>query len=130
MAALESESSGGSASRIRRELGLLVSYRESGVVLSFVLIFGVMVIVSPTFRQPYNLTIILEQMSTVAVMAMGQTLVIISGAFDLSQGPVAGLVAMVTGLAWSSWGMPAPLAIVCGLLTGVACGTANGILAA
>jgi ribose transport system permease protein len=129
MAVLQSKSTG-SVSRVRRELGLLASYRESGVILSFIVIFGVMVIVSPTFRQPYNLTIILEQMSTVAVMAMGQTLVIISGAFDLSQGPVAGLVAMVTGLAWSSAGLSAILAIVCGLATGVACGTANGILAA
>jgi len=129
MTTLESASTGG-VSRLRHELGLLAGYRESGVFLSFVVIFGVMMIVSPTFRQPYNLTIILEQMSTVAVMAMGQTLVIISGAFDLSQGPVAGLVAMVTGLAWSSAGMPAPLAIVCGLCVGIACGTANGILAA
>jgi ribose transport system permease protein len=92
-------------------------------------IFGVMLVISPTFRQSYNLTIILKQMSVVAIMAMGQTLVIISGAFDLSQGPVAGLVAMLTGLAWSSAGLPAPLAIVAGLAAGLGCGISNGILA-
>jgi ribose/xylose/arabinose/galactoside ABC-type transport system permease subunit len=116
--------------RLPEQIRLIASYRESGVLLAFLVIFGVMMIVSPTFRQPYNLETIFLQMSVVAIMAMGQTLVIISGAFDLSQGPVAGLVAMMTGLAWSSHGAPVWLAILAGLAVGLGCGIANGILAA
>lgn len=49
--------------------------RESGVLLALVLIFVVMCLVSPAFWTPFNLTIILKQISVVAIVAMGQTLV-------------------------------------------------------
>ncbi|HEY2598935.1 MAG TPA: ABC transporter permease [Candidatus Dormibacteraeota bacterium] len=108
----------------------VLSYRESGVLVALVAITGAMFVISPTFRDPYNLTIILIQMSVIAIMAMGQTLVIISGAFDLSQGPVSGLVAMVTGMMWSIFGADPAVAITAGIATGAACGLANGVLAA
>lgn len=106
------------------------AFRESGVLLALVVFFILMWTISPIFRTPYNLTTILKQISVTSIVAMGQTLVIISGAFDLSQGPVAGLAAMLTAIAWERWGWDPALAVCLGLGIGIACGLTNGILAA
>ena len=73
----------------RTRIRELLSYRESGVFLALVIFFVVMYTVSPIFRSPFNLTTILRQISVTSIMAMGQTLVIVSGSFDLSQASIA-----------------------------------------
>ena len=113
-----------------RRLKEAFAFSEAGVLAALILFFTVMYLLSPAFRTQYNMTSILKQISTTATIAMGQTLVIISGAFDLSQGPVAGLAAMLTAISWQHWGLPVPLAICFGLGVGIACGLANGLLAA
>jgi len=108
----------------------LLAHRESGILIAFVLVFTVMSIISPSFRTPFNLTVLAKQMAVVTIMANGQTLVIISGAFDLSQSAVAGLTAMVAGVLWFNAGLDPVLAMILALLTGAAAGATNGILAA
>lgn len=108
----------------------MFAFRESGVLIALVTFSVVMTIVSPPFRTQYNVTSILKQISVTAIVAMGQTLVIISGAFDLSQGAVAGLAAMISALAAQAWGFSPLMAIILGLGVGTTCGLANGILAA
>jgi ribose transport system permease protein len=93
-------------------------------------IFVALLFISPIFGSPYNLTIVTEQMATIAIMATGQTLVIISGAFDVSQAAVTGLTAMVTTLMAVNVGLNPFLAIGIGLGTGALAGAVNGILAA
>ena len=108
----------------------IFSANESGVFVALTVFFFVMVAVSPAFRTPYNLTVILKQISVASILGMGQTLVIISGAFDLSQGAIAGLASMVSAIAWQRWGFSPILAISLGLLIGISCGYFNGMLAA
>ncbi len=103
---------------------------ESGVFLAMAVFFIVMAIISPAFRTPYNISVILKQISVASILGMGQTLVIISGAFDLSQGSIAGLGSMVAAIAAKHWGVDPILAICLGLLVGVLCGYLNGVLAA
>jgi ribose transport system permease protein len=105
-------------------------YRESGILIALVVIFAVMLIISPSFRSPFNLTVVTEQMATIAIMATGQTLVIISGAFDVSQAAVTALSAMVTGLMCANAGLNPIFAIIIGLGTGSLAGAINGVLAA
>ena len=111
-------------------LSRLIRSRESGVFLALVLFATFMLATAPQFSTEYNASIILKQMSVVAVIAMGQTLVMIVGAFDLSQASVAGLVAMTTALMWQDLGVPALLAVGGGLALGAAIGAGNGVLAA
>ncbi len=108
----------------------VLNYRESGIFIALVVIFTVMCIISPSFRTKFNLTVVTEQMATVAIMATGQTLVIISAAFDVSQAAICGLAAMTTGLLWAKGGLNPILAIVIGLATGATAGVLNGVLAA
>ena len=114
----------------RTRIRELLSYRESGVFLALVIFFVVMYTVSPIFRSPFNLTTILRQISVTSIMAMGQTLVIVSGSFDLSQASIAGLAAMVTARLWKIYGLSPPFAIAGGLGVGILCGFLNGMLAA
>ncbi len=108
----------------------LTAHRESGVLLALIVFFTLMYVISPVFRKPYNLMSILRQISVTGIIAMGQTLVIISGAFDLSQGPVAALSGMSVALVWSKLGWSPVPALFVGVCVGTACGFLNGVLAA
>jgi ribose transport system permease protein len=118
------------SSRLQDLMRTLVSQREFGVFVALVVFFSVMYVISPTFRLPYNLKSILKQISVTGIVAMGQTLVVISGAFDLSAGPVAALVGMITGIAWHRWGFHPVAAMGLGLALGAVSGWLNGVLAA
>ncbi len=126
MAMIEASAANKIASRLRQAFAI----RESGVFLALVVFFVAAAILAPPFRTPFNLTIILRQITVATVVGTGQTLIIISGAFDLSQGSVAGLAAMLMAISWKQWGFLPGVAIGFGLSVGVMCGFANGVLAA
>ncbi|MBN1266426.1 MAG: ABC transporter permease [Anaerolineales bacterium] len=115
---------------LERSFRSFINASESGVFLAMSAFFIIMAVISPSFRSPYNITVILKQISVASILGMGQTLVIISGAFDLSQGSIAGLGSMIAAIAWQHWGLD-PIAAICvGLLVGISCGFLNGVLAA
>lgn len=106
------------------------SKRESGVALALIVFGALMFLGAPAFRTEYNATIILKQMTVVAILAMGQTLVMIVGAFDLSQAAICAFSAMAMSLFWQDFGFDPVAAVIAGLLVGLGCGIANGVLAA
>jgi len=59
-------------------------------------------------------------------MALGMTLIIITGGIDLSVGSNLALVSVAVGFSYAS-GLPLPLAIVFGLVVGLAAGLFNGL---
>jgi ribose transport system permease protein len=106
-----------------------IRFRDAGTLLGLLLIGLVFALKSDVFLTQPNLINILQQSSINACIALGMTLVIISGGIDLSVGPVAALSA-VLGAAMLVAGVPVPLAIAGALATGVACGFVNGALIA
>ena len=88
----------------------------------------ILAIISPEFRQTNNLQQVALRTSVIAIMAIGQVMVILTAGIDLSVGSVAALSAVVTGLLMTETGIPVPLAILAGCATGLACGTINGLL--
>ncbi len=104
-------------------------FRDAGTLLGLLLIGAVFASQSATFLTGPNLINILQQSSINACIALGMTLVIISGGIDLSVGPVAALSA-VLGAAMLVGGVPVPLAILGALGVGVVCGLFNGALIA
>lgn len=88
-----------------------------------------MTFVSDRFLTWENLGNIGRQVSINAIIATGMTLVIITGGIDLSVGAVMTL-AMTFGAGAMLAGVAVPLAIALALLTGIACGAANGALIA
>ncbi len=106
-----------------------IRFRDAGTLLGLILISIVFALQSDVFLTQPNLINILQQSSINACIALGMTLVIISGGIDLSVGPIAALSA-VLGAAMLVAGVPIPLAILGALATGVACGFVNGALIA
>jgi fructose transport system permease protein len=75
-----------------------------------------------------NFSLILQQVAVVGVIAIGQTLVILTAGIDLSCGMVMALGGIVMTKFAVELGMPAPLAILCGIGVTTLFGLANGLL--
>ena len=104
----------------------------SGALLA-ILILSVaieMVTSGKPFFHPTNLMTILNNSAAIGVVAGGMTLVILAAGIDLSVGAVMGMVAAVTGYIASYWGIPAWMAILCGLVLGGLIGALHGTLIA
>ena len=83
---------------------------------------------SDRFLTGDNLSLILQQVMVVGVIAIGQTIIILTAGIDLSCGMLMALGGIVmTKLATVS-GMPAPLAIACGIGVTTLFGLVNGAL--
>ncbi|MFK7881780.1 ABC transporter permease [Roseobacter sp.] len=108
---------------------LKFNLRDAGTLLGLALIVVVFASLSPVFLTAPNLINILQQSSINAAIALGMTLVIISGGIDLSVGPTAALSAVI-GASLMVAGIPVPLAVMASLGVGVMCGLFNGVLVA
>lgn len=106
-----------------------VALRDAGTLIGLIIIMLVFALLAPGFISERNLLNILQQSSLNACLALGMTLVIVSGGIDLSVGPTAALSAVISGTLLLA-GVPVPLAILAGLLLGVICGLINGVLVA
>jgi ribose transport system permease protein len=118
--------SAGVLTRIGRQLRR-ASPLDYGIVISFVVVFVALTVLSPVFATPQNLLNLLEQQAAVGIVAVGGTLVIIAGGFDLSVGAVFALAGIVTAYGVNSFGPV--LGVVLGLAVGALVGLANGLLA-
>lgn len=103
--------------------------RDAGTLFGLIIIFVTFAALNDVFLTVPNLVNILQQSSINACIALGMTLVIISGGIDLSVGPTAALSAVIAASIMAA-GFPVPLAIIAALLVGMACGLFNGTLIA
>lgn len=98
---------------------------NSTVLLIFICFFIAIVVVQlimsggafPTMIVPSNLLNILMQVTCVGIMAMGMTVVMISGGIDLSVGMLTSFVILFFAVAYIRWEMPvaAAMALAVGL---------------
>jgi ribose transport system permease protein len=77
-----------------------------------------------------NLSNLILQVSIVAIIAIGSTMVIFTGGIDLSPGSMIALMTVVFASSIKLWGVPFPLAILFVLLIGIGLGLLNGVLTA
>lgn len=83
---------------------------------------------SDRFLTGENLSLVLQQVAVVGVIAIGQTLVILTAGIDLSCGMVMALGGIVMTKFAVELGMPAPLAVLAGIGVTSLFGLANGLL--
>ena len=81
----------------------------------------------PSFLQPKSQLLLSRQLWEFAILALGMTLIIITGGIDLSVGSAMGLCAVMFGLCYSVTESLAASCLVC-LLTGSLGGALNGLL--
>jgi len=104
--------------RMDTSIGLLAIVILLGIILSFV---------SPYFLTATNLLNIGRGIAIVGILAVGETIVIIAGGFDLSVGSILAASGMAAG--WLvTQGVPLPLAFAGALCIGLLVGLANGVI--
>ncbi len=96
------------------------------VLLASVIIIGA--IVGERFFQPFNLSLILQQVTVIGVVGIAQTLIILTAGIDLSVGAIMVLSCVIMGQLAVVSGLPAPLAVMIGLCAGGFMGFINGAL--
>lgn len=107
-------------------------WRQYIIYIGFLIVFVVFAITlgEKGFLTPNNLLNVFRQTAIISIMAVAMTFVIGAGHIDLSVGATAGLSSVTTALALGTWGLPLPIAVLVGLLTGLIAGLSNGFLVA
>jgi rhamnose transport system permease protein len=115
--------------RARRLTERVFRVRELGIVVVLALLIAVTAIIEPRFIEADSLRNLALNASIFAILAAGQTLVLVTRNVDLSVGSVLGLSAYFAGDLLSGHpGMALPLVFVLGMALGAACGLLNGVL--
>jgi rhamnose transport system permease protein len=107
----------------------LLRARELGIVLALVALVAVTAAVNPRFLSPQSIRDLALAAAILVVLAVGQTVVVITRNIDLSVGSVLGLSAYAAGsLLQAAPGTPVPVALLLGAAVGAVCGLVNGAL--
>ena len=106
----------------------ILKAKEFGIFIGLIILFMIFAFSTPqNFLQISNILSILRQVSFVGLMAIGMTMVIVSGEFDLSVGSIYGMAVMVGALLIRN-GLNAWLSVIIALLCGALVGAINGLL--
>jgi ribose transport system permease protein len=106
---------------------MLVERRYLFVLMLLLLVSTFLSLNTKTFLTSNNLFNVARACSWIAIAAFGESMVIIIGGVDLSVGAVMALAGLISALCLQA-GLPIPLAILAGLLTGGVLGWLNSIL--
>ena len=109
---------------------LSVFSKDYAIVFAIIFLGAIFSVSTKYFFGAENFINILMQSSTLAIVASGQALVILTGEFDLSIGQTACLTSCVAAYLMKFQNMDPYLAIVIALLLGLFIGTLNGIMVA
>jgi rhamnose transport system permease protein len=108
---------------------LLSRFREIGIIV-FILILGAVVTLRvPSFLTANNFRDILMNISILAIVALGQTIVILTKGIDLSVSSMIGLVAMMVAFVMKQYPeTPVFLIVLLGMALGIIAGSFNSII--
>ncbi|PVB61716.1 ABC transporter permease [Labrenzia sp. 011] len=118
----------GVGQRIQHALHQTPSLVPLIVLLLSIVVFGLLL--GSKFFSPFALTLILQQVQIVGIVAAAQSVVILTAGIDLSVGAIMVLSSVVMGQFTFRYGLPVEVSIACGLLCGTLCGYINGFLVA
>lgn len=100
----------------------------SGPLVGLAVLVVIMSLLSPAFLTVTNAFNVLQQISVLAILALGGTAVIITAGIDLSVGSVMALGGVAMAWAAGIVGLPMAVAIVVGVAAGAGIGLLNGVL--
>ncbi|EMS69614.1 ABC transporter permease [Ruminiclostridium cellobioparum] len=101
--------------------------KKYSIFMVLFVLFFICSIINENFLTPNNLTNISRQLAVTTILAFGQTMLIISGMLDLSQGSVLALSGVFAVSAYKSTGSLV-IAVLVGIVTGVVCNIVNAIM--
>ena len=105
--------------------------RDQRVLLAIVIAIIIVVIsvINPNFISLGNIVAIFQQICVLGILTMAMSILLISGGIDLSIGNIMVVCGVVMYVVLNN-GMPVAVAVLAGLITGMACGLLNGAILA
>jgi rhamnose transport system permease protein len=127
----QAEAKAGAGRSASRLVEVAFRVRELGILAALALVVVITTAVNPRFVSAQSVRDLLLNAAIIALLTVGQTLVVVTRNVDLSVGSVLGLTAFMTGnLFVDRPGLPVVAAVLAGVLVGVACGAVNGAVTA
>jgi rhamnose transport system permease protein len=115
----------------RRLVDVIFRVREFGIIAVLVVFVAITTALQHRFLEAQNIKFILLDATIFALLALGETMVVVSREVDLSVGSVLGLSAYLSANLFGQYrGIPIPLVFVVGIAIGAVCGTVNGAITA
>jgi len=111
----------------RRVIGAVTGIREGSLIVFILLASLVLTLTNANFLTVDNFLVILSGLAMDAVIAVGMTLVMISGGIDLSVGSVFACAGVVLAKL-VNLGTPWPIAVLAALVTSLGWGVLSGVL--
>jgi ribose/xylose/arabinose/galactoside ABC-type transport system permease subunit len=102
--------------------------REVQLIIAIGVVIGVSAALHPDFVQPANISFMLADSSVTAILATGQTLVVLAKGIDLSVAPILGIAAVEVGFPAQNHNLPLIPALGIVIVIGVILGIGNGLL--
>ena len=109
-------------------------FKKNSVTPSLVIVYAVMItffsLINPLYVSIGNIKSIFANLTIAGIIAIGFSVVMLAGNFDLSVGSTLGVAAVVCAKLYNIEGVniPLPVVILAGLMVGVAIGALNGFL--
>jgi ribose transport system permease protein len=99
---------------------------DASAIIATIVLFIVFSTTTDNFFTPFNQFNVWRAASQNVFIALGQAMVVLIGGMNLSLGAIGGLTVVIVGHTIEILGFPPWVAVVLGLLTGMACGAFNG----
>ncbi|MEO0294178.1 MAG: ribose ABC transporter permease [candidate division WOR-3 bacterium] len=99
---------------------------EFGIFIAFLVLCAILSFATPNFLTLFNIFTVMKQVSFIAIMSVGMTMVILTAGIDLSVGAVLGLVNVLTAILIKKIGLFPGVSSA--LLVGMILGFLNGII--
>ncbi|HEY8479138.1 MAG TPA: ABC transporter permease [Spirillospora sp.] len=119
---------GGAPGGGRRLVEVVLRARELSILGALVVLVVATTIANPRFLSGQGMKDIFLNASILVLLAVGQSMVVVTRNIDLSVGSVVGLVAFTTGKFASGGDRNVVVVLVLGVLIGLVCGLVNGLL--
>ena len=112
----------------RTNLKKILRYKDISIVIITAALFTIFSLVNKAFLTRENLFIILKTMPELGILAIGMTMLIISGEFDLSVGSTFAFAPFIMAALNERAGWPPVLALVACIIVGIFIGFVNGVI--
>jgi rhamnose transport system permease protein len=112
-------------------LNVLMRSREASLILLIAILAAVTTLLNPRFLSPQSLKDLMLNVSIIALLVLGQTVIILMRQIDLSISSIVGVTAFLSGILFVSHpGIPGLVVIFAAILTGLLLGAVNAALIA
>ena len=106
----------------------LLRMREIQLLVAIGIVVAVTTAAHPTFVAPGNISFMLADAAATAILAMGQTVVVLAKGIDLSVAPILGIAAVLVAFPAQDLNLPIVVGLAIVLGVGLVLGAANGVL--